>query len=865
MKSYKDARSFLSNIDAISRTINLDEMTLSQIRELKDLFRKYTDLYEEIEKTSSINIFKKRTLKKKFDDIGGDIQRLGEKIVLKIVEQIKSNFIELESLYEQAKSKMNLNVEIKKPILDLPPGDLVSQTNFLHEIALRYSKEYSQLKDTITSKVQSLWESNNLKFRTYKRFISFDIDQIPLSSQDTFPSKPINLLPTMYSDLLKEEKFLDDLKTRVKDSYLSILMSRLNNIEAYLEAIKAEGVAVQSFIYAKLSSLRRDMNEKMDISALQSFEKEINELEELIRDRVKREILQIRHAVRGLTEGIPNLPPPPQITGESLDKLIESLQETKVWRNEVFNTLVTEIKEILQDLESSYDKIIPPLRTEIEGSLYNFKDNLAKVTKIDDAVFLYKTVTGVLSQWRATLIKDLTSAYEDYQKALKLVREVLAHVPNFLIIELPENPSEKKFSELVTLLVAIREKTEKRDKIFKDALINELQQIKNQLENIPEPYDQFFLSLKSNINDIISKINEIKKTEEARLMYLRTTSEIQRTIEKIFDELKERLLLKTRLALAKIPNAPDISNALEKINEFVLSAEVDESIKQLINYYETSIVSRIKATLKSNLQGYQDIFSKLEKFGIKFDKQNKQLNNLQTQLENTTDLEVIGEIGRQFRNLISSNNVVGQIKSWIDIMTSQMGRALEGITPSAGEIESIISLISEGKSIDLTNPDQTINYVDKLIRVWDVVRKYIIKLEELEYNKFIETIKQTPNYDLVMKVYEAHKAQFSEKIYPLLALEELRAKFAETETPDIVDLLFEIRRLERGWFEKINEVIKWHKAVRVLMAGFDYSLSPSERKAKLKEIKKRIQTTYSKTDVVAYLNWLVEVMAGLSK
>ena len=196
-------------------------------------------------------------------------------------------------------------------------------------------------------------------------------------------------------------------------------------------------------------------------------------------------------------------------------------------------------------------------------------------------------------------------------------------------------------------------------------------------------------------------------------------------------------------------------------------------------------------------------------------------------------------------------------------MTSQMGRALEGITPSVGEIDSIISLISEGKSIDLTSPSQTIMYINKVIKVWEVVRSYIIKLEELEYKKFLESLNKVPNYDLVMRVYERNKEDFSEKVYPLLALESLRKKFRETETPDIVNLLFEIRRLERGWFEKLQEIISWHKVVRVLMAGFDYSLSPSEKKSKLKEIKKKIQATYSKPDIVAYLNWLVEIMAGM--
>lgn len=863
MISYKNARSVVSTLDSISRIITLDEISQTSIRELKEIFRKFSEINDELEKTTSLNVFKKRSLKKKYDETAIEFEKFAEKAVEKILEHFKLSFSELSMLYENANEKIGLNLEFKSPVLELPPGDILSHVNFLQEIATRYSKDSKKLKEAVVNTVRSLWESNNLKYKTYKRFISLDVDQIPISSQDTFPNKPIPDLINLYTQLRKEEEFLDHLKTRVRESYYSILLSRLNNIEAYLEAIKTEGVVIPSFIYAKLTSLRRDMTDKTDISSMQSFEKEISELEDLIRDKIRREILQIRHAIRDITEGIPNIPSPPQITGESLDKLIESLQETKAWKNEVFNALFSSIKETLQDLESSYDKLMPPLRTEVEGAIYNFRDTLAQLSKIEDAAFMYKKITKLLAQWKAALVKELVSSYDGYQRTLKLVREVLTHVPTFLQIELPENPQEKKFSELVMLLSSIREKTEKRDKIFRDALINELNRWKEQLMDIPSPYDQYFIPLQNQITEIVSKITTMTKTEEARLLYLRTTSELQRNLEKVFDELKERLLLKTRLALAKIPNPPDISKQMDKLNNFTLTSNFAESIKQLITFYENSIVSALKKALIENISGYIDVFSKLEPFGVTLETQKKQLETLLSQLEHTSDLEVIGEIGRQFRATISSSNVMNPIKQWINVMTSQMGRALEGITPSAGEIDSIISLISEGKSIDLTNPSQTIMYINKVIKVWDVVRSYIIKLEELEYKKFLESLNKVPNYDLVMRVYERHKEDFSEKVYPLLALESLRKKFRETETPDIVDLLFEIRRLERGWFEKLQEIISWHKVVRVLMAGFDYSLSPSEKKSKLKEIKKKIQATYSKPDVIAYLNWLVEIMAGM--
>jgi len=146
------------------------------------------------------------------------------------------------------------------------------------------------------------------------------------------------------------------------------------------------------------------------------------------------------------------------------------------------------------------------------------------------------------------------------------------------------------------------------------------------------------------------------------------------------------------------------------------------------------------------------------------------------------------------------------------------------------------------------------------LKVWNVMRDYIIKLEEMEYRSFVEKLKKIPEYSLIERVYEERKEEFNNLVYPLLTLEKLREDFPNIKTPRIIDTLEDIRQLERGWLEKAKEIHKWHKALRMIVSGIDLSGSDEEKREVLKDVKRKISEMYTRMDISSYLSWLVEIV-----
>ena len=859
----RELRRLLSDITLISNKFKLSDKTKVDIKELDELIRGYFELSSEIEKLGIFSFMKKKKLKEKQQKILETISATIPTTLRSILNDVKPFINRLNELYEKASPIVKDKVKYTPMTLSTLPSDPIALVEYIHNVVNTAVESQNQLRNALLSIVQDLWKSNNLKFNIYRKYIALDADKVRLSSSEIVESEDIDTLIDFYYKLKKEEEFLDALKMQVRISFQEVLKSRLENLEAYLGMIEGLGIIIKSSIKSKIESLRNSLKEPRELSSLQSLEKEINELEEVIKDDLRREIIKLKNETISATEKIPNLPPEPEIIGESIDKLIEGYQAIRTWHVRVVSTIIIQIKDLLKDADAALGKLSPDLADPIKRKIENIRNRANKVTKLEEAVSLYWETVKQIENWKELLFKEIQKRMGEYNRTLQMIKEVIERVPSFLVISLPEDISGASLSFLANVLYTIRTKTEQRDKVFKDAIIGELNSFKSIILSVPEEYQKQFENAIKLIDSTIEKIRATTNTEEIRLHFIRTRAELEKEIGEILQGVRDKQVLKIRLMLAKMPGAPDVSDAINQIMSLPIDiTKPGEYIIKINSIMHNQIVNRLKDFLMKEVSDYLDILNILKEFNLDFSKEREKLLEISKKLADVKDAEGLGDLGREFRVTITNKDFINVIKNWIETMTTSMSNALSELGRGVTEAEGIATLIRESKTVDPTNPAQLVPLVKKLVKVWELIREYIIKIEDIEYSKFLEAAKSYNVYETVMKIYEIHKDEFSEKIFPLLTLEQKREMITKIKTPELVEILQDIRKLEKDFLEKLKEISVWHKAVRILMAGFDFSAPESELKNRVKEIKKNIRKMYKREDIISYLEWVVEYLAS---
>ena len=859
----RELRRLLSDIALISNKFKLSDKTSNEIKELNSLIEEYFEVVKEIDSLGILGFLKKKKLNERKEQILNAISSSIPTTLRSILDDVKPFIINLNELYEKASPIVKDKVKYTPLELRSLPVDPLAQVEYIHNIVNTAIETHTRLKNALWEIVYDLWKSNNLKFNIYRKYITLDVDKVRFSASELEEIDDIGTLIEIYHKLRKEEEFLDALKMQVRSSFQEVLKSRLDNLEAYLGMIEGLGIIPKSSIKSKIESLRTTLRGELELSALQSLEKEINELEGVMKDDLKREIIKIKNETLTAIENIPNQPNPPDVMGESLDRLIEGYQETRTWHARVISNVVQLTKDLLKDAENALPRLDPDLAGIMKRKIENLRNKANKATEIKEAVGIYWEAVKQIEEWKKLLYNEIQKQMGAYNKTLQMIKEVIERIPSFLIISLPEDLSTATLSSLAEMLYTIKTKTEQRDKVFKDAIIGELNSFKNLLMNIPENDRKMFESTIKLIDTTIEKIQASVNTEEIRLHFIRARAELEKEIKENLQSIRDKQVLKVRLMLAKLPGAPDISDAISQIMSVPIDvtkpAEVINQIESLMN---TKVVNKLKDFLLKEVSEYLELLEILESFGMSFKEERDKLTKISEGLSAVKEVEELGDLGREFRLTIASKEFADTLKNWIDEMSESMSRALSMLGREMTENESIAVLIRETKTVDPTNPAQVIPLVKKIAKIWDLIREYIIKIEDYEYNRFLEAAKSYPIFDTVMRIYERHKEEFNEKIFPLLSLEELRKALKETKTSEIVNMLQEIRRLEKEFLEKMKEISTWHKAIRILMAGFDFSAPEAEIKNRVKEIKKNIRKMYKRDDIISYLEWVVEYLAS---
>lgn len=859
----RELRRLLSDIALISNKFRLSDKTSNEIRELDSLIKEYFNILEEINSLGIFGFFKKKKLNEKKEEILNAISASIPTTLRSILDDVKPFINNLNELYEKASPIVKDKVKYTPLKLGVLPGDPIAQVEYIHNIVNTAIETHTKLKNALWEIVYDLWKSNNLKFNIYRKYITLDADKVRFSSSELDKLDDISTLIDVYHRLKEEEDFLDTLKMQVRSSFQEVLKSRLDNLEAYLGMIEGLGIIPKSAIKSKIESLRNTLKGELELSALQSLEKEINELEGVIKDDLKREIIKLKNETLTAIENMPNQPKPPEVLGESIDRLIEGYQETRTWHVRVISNVVQLIKDLLKDVENALPRLDPDLAGQMKRKIEVLRNKANKATKIKEAVGIYWETVKQIDEWKKMLYNEIQKQMGAYNKTLQMIKEVIERIPSFLIISLPEDLSASTLSSLAEMLYTIKTKTEQRDKVFKDAIIGELNSFKNLLLSIPENYQKMFEDSIKLVDSTVEKIKASTNTEEIRLHFVRAKAELEKNIREALQSIRDKQVLKVRLMLAKLPGAPDISDAISQIMSVPIDiTKPSEVINQIEGIMNSMIINKLKDYLLKEISEYMELLDILENFGLKFEEEKEKLKKISEELGSVSEVEQLGELGREFRLTIANKEFADTLKQWINEMSESMSKALSMLGREMTENESIAILIRETKTVDPTNPAQVIPLIKKIAKVWELIREYVIKIEEIEYNKFLEAMKSYPIFDTLMKIYELHREDFSEKIFPLLALEELRKELRETKTSEIVNMLQEIRRLEGEFLEKIKEISTWHKAIRILMAGFDFSAPETEIKNRVKEIKKNIRKMYKRDDVVSYLEWVVEYLAS---
>ena len=417
-------------------------------------------------------------------------------------------------------------------------------------------------------------------------------------------------------------------------------------------------------------------------------------------------------------------------------KLIEELSIELKPKKEEFNKLDNEIKKIKVDvLEIERENLAHKLREELMygdvcpvcGSTEHHKENIKHVeikdiTSLEESIELKEKILDTLSN----NIKDMEAKLEISKNKLDEEKEVIKALGEDFneeivkSIQLKINDLRVKINEYNTK----KEELEKIIKVLKDECNNsklkftELEtkigsyenqvktledERKNQYNKLKEAEDSLnILKEKTNVQDFISKNEEINKVEKER-------EEIEKTIKKYRDRIEvlnadkenaTKNLAETNEELAKISTVLKEKNKVREENLNKLKSKVDD-----INNIEESLIN-IQKEIKEIEDNYVIAEKQKEEANKIYEECNSKLISITSKIkelynrkeEEKEKLEIILK-EEEFLNIDEVKiNLLDKEK--IKELKSEIDKYKENLSQLKGAIESITKKIGDRKLLE---------------------------------------------------------------------------------------------------------------------------------------------------------------------
>ncbi len=739
---------------------------------------------------------------------------------------------------------------------------------------------YIAIRDTMIKQVTELLEQNRALTKTYDRFIGIDKSDIPISAErESVAGFNIVELLKIRKLLRKEHDYLTSRRGEIVKTMQAKLRSSIESTLSLIETARSLRLKVSATISTQLKGLLKHISKDINLTNLLGLVQQYDGQLDKASSQVRRQLLEFEHDLNnilsdgGVSLDASFLPSQPELSqDDSLASLITRYERLQTHQTNIETALRRETMRILDELErviKGKDFAIAPKLASVKSA-----KTKARREKLKSLVVTYSKVAAwyrdehgkLLSEMQ--VLEDLLSRVSDAANTLLDKTALGSELP-------PRQGVDLSFSEMVTVYVKLKKYVQSRIDLFRKAWEGELNELLAEIQIIKPAYRESFKTMEEFLQATISKLRPRTTFEEIEAITREVRGDALYKAQDSIEQLKYRLDLKLRLTLSRLTKLnlaipPEIQDAIRELGVITPASETyEEAIRKaqsIVELFELRIVGHLNQILREEVKAVSDLIAVSNTLGINTKAYAKQLIQLQEQLPAT--ISDIADRFDELQLLVTSPKFLSEIRHKGDELWRNLSEATTLLEryDSVEIVENLRGLLSKvPEQLGTDSIHSILEICLALIEAQDSVLDIIRNLERKTHTTFEQSLEtSTEYYSTIQRVFQKRPKEFSTIIFSLDALEELRQRFAKSDSlSEAIDIFSSIRHMEAQWMEKVLEIDKWHKALRVFLADYNPSAPKTERNRQLDEIERRIQETYSREDTASYLAWAARELAAV--
>jgi hypothetical protein len=680
--------------------------------------------------------------------------------------------------------------------------------------------------------------------------------------------------------LLREEHdYLTSRRGEIVKTIQAKLRSSIESTLSLIDTARSLKLKVSATISTQLKGLLKQIAKDINLTNLLGLVQRYDGQLAKASSQVRRQLLEFEHELNsvlasgGISLDAAFLPSLPELSEEDdLASLITRYERLQTHQTNIETALRRETMRILDELE----RVIKGKEFSIAPKLTAVKKAKTKArrAKLKSLVVTYSEVATWYRDEHGKLLSEI-QVLEDLLLRVSDAADTLLDKTALGAESPPPRGVDLSFVDMVTVYVKLQKYVQSRIDLFRKAWERELNALLAEIQIIKPAYRESFKTMEDFLQTTISKLRPSTTFEEIEVITREVRGDALYKAQDSIEQLKYRLDLKLRLTLSRLTKLnltipPEIQDAIRELGAITPASETyEEAIRKaqhIVELFELRIVGHLNKILSEEVRAVSDLIAVSNTLGINTKVYAKKLIQLQEKLPAT--ISDIADRFDELQSLITSPKFLSEIRDKGDELWRNLSEATT-ILERYGSVEIVETLrgllAKVPEQLGTDSIHSILEICLALIEAQDSVLDIIRNLERKTHTAFEQSLEtSTEYYSTIQRVFQTRPKEFSKIIFPLDALEELRQRFTKSDAlSEAIEIFSSIRRMETQWMEKVLEIDKWHKALRVFLADYNPSAPKTERNRQLDEIERRIQETYSREDTASYLAWAARELAAV--
>lgn len=739
-----------------------------------------------------------------------------------------------------------------------------------------------QLREALLKQANDMLERNKALIKTYDRFVGIDTSDVSISAERDVVD--FNTIPDLFEirkTLRKEHEYLTSRRGEVVDTLRAKLQSSIESSLALLETARGLNLNVPMAISTSLDAIFKQLEDEANLTTLLGLVQQYDGQILKASSEVRRQLLEFAHtlnrtlATANISKEASFLPPPPPEVPKDADlaTLIASYERLQAYNTNVETAIRSETMRIIDELTRAVKRKVLPNTDELDGFVARSSKKLQKAD-LNSLVKIYSEVAAQIIDEHGKLLAEI----REQEALLTRISETATTILDKTTMgaaPAPVRSTDIAFPELVEAYARLQKHAENRIDLFRKAWERELNALLAEIQVIKPTYRESFKTMEEFLESAIGQIRNSTSFEEIEAVAREAQGDALYKAQDAIENLKYRLDLKLRLAVSKllgmnltIPS--EVQAAIQELTGVVPASETyEEAIRKahhIVELFEKRIVGYFNQTLNEQIKAYSELTNVSTTLGIKTDSYVKKSVKLQEKLP--ANIEELPDRFDELRELLTepkllkdirmkANEVWGNLNSVTDLLERH------GQAEIVVKLKTLLARVQDALAAEQVTEVLEISMA--LIEAQNSVLDILRNMEAKTASAFEQLLENTTEYySTIKRVYDARPREFSQMIFPLETLQNMREKLESIDSlPEAIDIFTTIRSLEDQWLDRIKQLDEWHKALRIFLADYNPAAPKAERNRQLNEIEKRIRETYTSEDTASYLSWAARELAAV--